>query len=288
MNVRRRWAHTRSVILRRLHLRWRTGTRPDEESEEDFEEVETIPVITLLERFLDDDRLDDRCWLSEMREVELWENQRFLRAPGASGHRRTTSLDMANSNLNPSLAANMTGGGSVTPSTPGTSTTTTTYSTPLSATPAPAASPAPYAAVRRFSLSQALLPIVMQGSVTPTLAGRSPAPGLGPGTWSKANLRPGERKGWTRGRDGWGGVRPSAGPGVRREGTKDRDKLAPRCDDMASGAHMHVDDYEETHDENTEGGAKEEAANSEGFVRSVSIFLFSRIIDVDFSFFSIQ
>lgn len=27
-----------------------------------------------------------------------------------------------------------------------------------------------------------------------------------PGTWSKANLRPNERVGWTRGRDGWCGV----------------------------------------------------------------------------------
>lgn len=26
------------------------------------------------------------------------------------------------------------------------------------------------------------------------------------GTWSKTNLRPNERVGWTRGRDGWSGV----------------------------------------------------------------------------------
>ena len=280
MNVRRRGAHAHSVILRKFHLGCHTVTGPDKESDEEgSEEMEKIQIITLLERFLDNDRLDNRCWRSEMREVELWENQRFLRAPGTSGPRRTTSLDMANPNLNPSLTANMAGGGSATPPTPGTSTKTTTYSTPLSATPASPASPAPYAAVRRFSLSQALLPIVMQGSVTPSLAARSPAPGLGPGTWSKTNLRPGERKGWTRGRDGWGGVSPSAGPGVRREGTKD--KLG---DDVASGAHMHVDDYAEAHDQNTGGEGKEEEANSEGYVRSVSFFLFSRIIDVSFSF----
>ena len=51
------------------------------------------------------------------------------------------------------------------------------------------------------------------------------------------------------------------------------------------GWHGFKDEHEETHDENTEGGAKEEAENNEGFVRSVSIFLFSRITDVDFSFF---
>jgi len=272
LNVLRRWTHTRSAILRKFRLRCRTEKGPDKEGEEEeFEEVEKIPIITLLERFLDDDRLDDRCWRSEMREVELWENQRFLRAPGTSGLRRITSLEMANPNLNPNLKVIMAGGGSATPSTPGTSTTTTSYSTPLSATPAPLASPAPYAAVRRFSLSQALLPIVMQGSVTPTLAAPSPAPTLGPGTWGKANLRPGERKGWTRGRDGWGGVKPSTGPGLGREGTKDKDKLAPGGNDVVN--HMHVDDYEETHDENTEGGAKEEAANSEGYVRFVSFFL---------------
>lgn len=34
-------------------------------------------------------------------------------------------------------------------------------------------------------------------------AGTVPVPG---GTWSKANLKPNERVGWTRGRDGWSGV----------------------------------------------------------------------------------
>lgn len=35
------------------------------------------------------------------------------------------------------------------------------------------------------------------------------------GGWSKANLRPGERRGWTRGRDGWSGV-GSGGAGAVR------------------------------------------------------------------------
>ena len=30
--------------------------------------------------------------------------------------------------------------------------------------------------------------------------------GVAAGTWSKANLKPNERVGWTRGRDGWSGV----------------------------------------------------------------------------------
>jgi len=31
----------------------------------------------VIQRFLDDDRLSDECWNSEMREVELWENERY-------------------------------------------------------------------------------------------------------------------------------------------------------------------------------------------------------------------
>ena len=91
--------------------------------------MEKIQIITLLKRFQDDDRLDNRCWRSEMGEVELWENRSFLRALGTSGSQRATTLDMANQN--PSRTANMAGGGSATTPTPGTSTITTTYSTPL-------------------------------------------------------------------------------------------------------------------------------------------------------------
>jgi len=35
------------------------------------------PVRMILQRFLDDDKLTDECWNSEMREVELWENERY-------------------------------------------------------------------------------------------------------------------------------------------------------------------------------------------------------------------
>lgn len=31
----------------------------------------------IIQRVLDDDRLTDECWNSEMREVELWENERL-------------------------------------------------------------------------------------------------------------------------------------------------------------------------------------------------------------------
>ena len=34
-------------------------------------------LSTVIQRFMDDDRLTDECWNSEMRQVELWENERY-------------------------------------------------------------------------------------------------------------------------------------------------------------------------------------------------------------------
>lgn len=39
--------------------------------------------------------------------------------------------------------------------------------------------------------------------------------GVNDGGWSKSNLRPGERKSWTRGRDGWSGVSDDGSGDVR-------------------------------------------------------------------------
>ncbi|KAF8341147.1 hypothetical protein F5887DRAFT_976939 [Amanita rubescens] len=41
-------------------------------------------VKTILQRVVDDDRLTDVCWQSEMREVELWENERYVGPPSES------------------------------------------------------------------------------------------------------------------------------------------------------------------------------------------------------------
>ena len=38
-----------------------------------------MPLRTVLERIMDDDKLTDKLWRAEMREVELWENERFVR-----------------------------------------------------------------------------------------------------------------------------------------------------------------------------------------------------------------
>ena len=65
---------------------WFAKTRREEkESEEGDSSIgeslsDVNPLIsfkTFLQRVMDDDRLSDSCWNSEMREVELWENERF-------------------------------------------------------------------------------------------------------------------------------------------------------------------------------------------------------------------
>ncbi|RPD62672.1 hypothetical protein L226DRAFT_458932 [Lentinus tigrinus ALCF2SS1-7] len=75
-------------------------------------------ILAQARRFVDDDNLEDRHWRTELREVELYENERWAPAP----------------------------------------------------------------------------------------SGASDEAAKAEGTWSKTNLKPGERKPWTRGRDGWSGV----------------------------------------------------------------------------------
>lgn len=82
---------------------------------------------------VDDDKLSDKCWNAEMREVELWENERW----------------------------------------------------DITAT---------------------------KGEETDDFAESDGKAGTG---WSKTNLRPGERCAWTRGRDGWSGVREDGSGDVR-------------------------------------------------------------------------
>lgn len=43
-----------------------------------LEEKAPIPPLTMVvQRAMDDDKLSDKCWNSEMREVYLWENERY-------------------------------------------------------------------------------------------------------------------------------------------------------------------------------------------------------------------
>ena len=66
---------------------WFSKTKREEKgSEEGYSSIgeeslfDVNPIMsfkTFLQRVMDDDRLSDSCWNSEMREVELWENERF-------------------------------------------------------------------------------------------------------------------------------------------------------------------------------------------------------------------
>ena len=88
-------------------------------------------IRTLVTRVVDDDRLEDKHWITEMQEVELWENGRW--SPPNNGTMGPTEAD----------------------------------STVLTA------------------------------------------------GWGKANLKHGERKGWTRGKDGWSAVAEDGSGDVR-------------------------------------------------------------------------
>ncbi|PPQ99656.1 hypothetical protein CVT26_009190 [Gymnopilus dilepis] len=67
-------------------LKWKKGDSPEEtqsllEKEdrgtEDHSQEPPPPLPTLLQRIIDDDRLTDDVWNAEMREVQLWENERW-------------------------------------------------------------------------------------------------------------------------------------------------------------------------------------------------------------------
>jgi hypothetical protein len=54
-----------------------SSTEAESEAPHGLGDVERLPPQSLIERFVDNDRLDDRTWRAEMREVEIWENERF-------------------------------------------------------------------------------------------------------------------------------------------------------------------------------------------------------------------
>ena len=43
----------------------------------DINKMIPLPLSMVVRRLIDDDRLSDKCWNSELREVQLWENERF-------------------------------------------------------------------------------------------------------------------------------------------------------------------------------------------------------------------
>ncbi|KAG6864795.1 hypothetical protein C0991_007125 [Blastosporella zonata] len=147
---------------------------------------EPLPLKTILDRLRDNDRLDDTCWSAEMREVELWENERFVSRvrPGVNNvpvhmpaYPDGTGID-ANAKLTHSPAASFSG----LPS-----------DSPLDMTPRGSKH-------HRFSLPPLTMSNIIASTPEPADSG-----------WSKVNLRSGERRAWTRGQDGWGGIRSRSG-----------------------------------------------------------------------------
>lgn len=159
----------RAIILKPKHWsRWLSKTDTQSDVGIDVKD-KVMPLRTILERIMDDDKLSDRCWRAEMREVELWENERFV---GIASGGTTEELHIPTST-------------SYALKTPGTdSSTSTTPGAPPSMSPA---------RTRTSSINLKLNIATYQ--IHPNASG-----------WSKSNLRHAERGPWTRGRDGRGGV----------------------------------------------------------------------------------
>ncbi|KAG6879301.1 hypothetical protein C0992_003718 [Termitomyces sp. T32_za158] len=132
-------------------------------------DVDLPPLRTIFERIRDNDRLDDTCWHAEMREVELFENERYIPS------RSRPATNPVHSPTHP-------------PDRP----TSPTLVSSFSGVPPPVITSQGH----RFSLPPTPL----------GLTSAAPPDPADPG-WGKMNLRIGERRGWTRGQDGWGGVR---------------------------------------------------------------------------------
>ena len=67
---------------------------------------------TLIQRIIDNDRLPDACWNADMREVELWENERYAGPMSAESISASVSLNSSLTSLaNAVTAAEMAAGG---------------------------------------------------------------------------------------------------------------------------------------------------------------------------------
>jgi hypothetical protein len=159
-----------------------TSTQPRNENNGEFR-----PLRTILERVMDNDKLSDKLWRAEMREVELWENERFVGMfiSSSSFAFRPSKSSFTGTGGGPSMDD---------PHPPTSSSDTQTRSrtdssTSISPSSSPTASPT---RTRRLSFNN---PILQTHQAHASARG-----------WNKSNLRPAERGPWTRRRDGWGGV----------------------------------------------------------------------------------
>ncbi|PFH47925.1 hypothetical protein AMATHDRAFT_6307 [Amanita thiersii Skay4041] len=65
-----------SFFLKRKH-KWKEETGTEEKTAK----RRLVPLKAVAQRILDNDKLTDVCWHAEMREVELWENERYVGPP---------------------------------------------------------------------------------------------------------------------------------------------------------------------------------------------------------------
>lgn len=75
VNAYKRWLELR------FNQRWSAKIQSEGEERDEESWVRKwryAALKTIVQRVVDDDRLTDVCWRSEMREVELWENERYV------------------------------------------------------------------------------------------------------------------------------------------------------------------------------------------------------------------
>ncbi|KAF9077471.1 hypothetical protein BDP27DRAFT_1311099 [Rhodocollybia butyracea] len=121
-----------------------------------------------IQRIIDDNNLSDQVWNSEIREVELWENER---------------LDPGNLPLSPSSGVN----------------TSPTLASRILSPPPPYSKPEE--SPERKTPARPPLPQHQHQRSRSTFFGTSSS-----GGWSKSYLQSNDRAAWTRGRDGWSGI----------------------------------------------------------------------------------
>ncbi|KAF5377889.1 hypothetical protein D9615_006804 [Tricholomella constricta] len=198
-------------------------TQTEFTNEKGLDEVMLFPLQTILERLRDDDKLDDVCWRAEMREVELWENERYARSRVGAGEMRKTFSFCATSSPRTSIDSSF--------SAPAYPDGHGVDVNNISGLPTRSSSDTPDPAIMSKSTSDAMTDFHRPSTIS--LPAHSSilthlVPHPADAGWSKANLRPGERRAWTRGRDGWGGILPrtragSDGHGVPEKKERERE-----------------------------------------------------------------
>ncbi|KAF8827825.1 hypothetical protein HHX47_DHR4000584 [Lentinula edodes] len=177
-------------IMRRLSFRL-FGVSPPSQITLDSYSINLLRkrVKMRFQRILDDNNLSNDVWISEMREVELWENERL--DPGITAISASSLI-----NVSPKAAKT-----ALPPPPPYSKRPSTDDSGAPNERKEVPARPGPPPIPQQHQRSRS------------TFFGTAPPSN---GGWSKIHLKSNDRAPWTRGRDGWSGV---AGSGGDSDGT---------------------------------------------------------------------